>query len=91
MRRGGSVPEKEFEREVLDRLAVIETKLDPIVHGCRDCQRMLNQHSIDLATVAASSKSAHYRIDGVYKTAAGVSAAVGLTLQAISFLLQRGG
>ena len=82
--------DKEFEREVLDRLAVIETKLDPVVHGGRDCQRVVNQHSVDLATVAASSKSAHHRIDGVYKTAAGVSAAVGFILQVAAFFIQRG-
>lgn len=83
--------EKEFEREVLDRLAIIETKLDPFVSQCRDCHRVLNQHSVDIATVAASSKAAHHRIDGVYKTAAGVSAAIGFLLQVAAFFLQRSG
>ena len=83
--------EKEFEREVLDRLAIIETKLNPFVTQCRDCHKILTQHSIDLATVAASSKAAHHRIDGVYKTAAGVSAAIGFLLQVASFFLQKGG
>lgn len=52
--RGEGGVEKEFEREVLDRLAVIETKLDLIVMNCRDCQKIIMQHSVAIVEIAAS-------------------------------------
>lgn len=82
--------EKEFEREVLDRLAVIETKLDPITVNCRDCNKLVSQHSVAIAEVTASTKSAHHRIDGVYRTAGIISTAIGLVLNVIAFAIQRG-
>jgi len=96
---GELAEEKTFEREVLDRLITMETKLDAITSSCPKCQSDITAHGIALATLEASSKSAHHRIDsavdGMYKTAGAISAVVGAIVSGISFLLnylsQKGG
>lgn len=83
--------EKTFEREVLDRLIKMETKLDAITIQCPQCQTQIGSHGIALATIDASAKSAHRRIDGVvdgiYKTAGIISAVVGTVIGCIFTLL----
>lgn len=77
--------EKEkFEREVLDRLIRMEIKVDTITVQCPPCQAKINAHDIAIATVDASSRSAHHRIDSVYKIAGLISAGIGIMIQLIT-------
>ena len=82
---------KPFEREVLDRLITMETKLDTITAQCPPCQTKINNHDILLATIEASAKSAHHRIDSVYKIAGLISVGIGLIIQLISFASKKVG
>ncbi|MDF2499402.1 MAG: hypothetical protein K0Q77_116 [Anaerosporomusa subterranea] len=78
--------EKSFEREVLDRLITIETTLKSLTVQCPRCQDELIAHGKSIVSLDASTKSAHHRIDGVYKTAGIISATVGLLVSVLSFL-----
>ena len=82
---------KTFEREVLDRLITMETKIDVITVQCPPCQTKINNHDIAIATVEASAKSAHHRIDSVYKIAGLISAGIGVMIQLISFASKKVG
>lgn len=87
--------EKSFEREVLDRLITIETTLKSLTTICPQCQSELITHGKEIVALDASAKSAHHRIDGVYKTAGivatVVSAVVGGIFTLVNFILNRGG
>jgi len=91
--------EKPFERDVLDRLITMETKIDTITTQCPICQVKIGAHAIALATVESSVKSAHYRLDGIfdgiYKTAGIISAIVGVVVSGLfmlaEYLFQKGG
>ncbi|TCL39942.1 hypothetical protein EV210_101140 [Anaerospora hongkongensis] len=78
--------EKTFEREVLDRLIIIETTLKNLTVQCPRCQEELIFLGKAVVSLEASTKSAHHRIDGVYKTAGVISATVGLLVSFLSFL-----
>ena len=94
---GGGELEKEkpFEREVLDRLITMETKIDTIAVQCPQCQSKVGSHAVALATVDASTKSAHHRIDGIYKTVGIASSVIGTVIGFIftllNFVLHKGG
>lgn len=60
------MPPKTFEEEVIDRLARIETKQDSTMETVSDHSKTINSHSIIIAEVNASAKSAHHRIDGIF-------------------------
>ena len=84
--------EKTFEREVLDRLVTIETKLDPFVTNCRDCHAKIDNLIVAQIKTDASARSAHQRIDGMYKTAGVVAAVVSGIMSLVQFVIQtRGG
>ena len=84
--------EKTFEREVLDRLVTIEIKLDPFVTNCRDCHAKIDNLIVAQIKTDASARSAHQRIDGMYKTAGVVAAIVSGIVSMVQFLLTaRGG
>lgn len=80
--------EKTFEREVLDRLIKVETLLERVVGTCPTCQAKIQLLEIGQAKTDESAKSAHKRIDGVYKTATGISVGVGFVLQVIAYIVQ---
>lgn len=82
--------EKEFERELSDRLTRLETKMDIVLAQCPPCQARVQSHEIALAKLNESIKSAHERIDNVYRTAGYISAGVGLILQVVAFIIQGG-
>lgn len=85
---GEQMGEKDFEREVLDRLAIIETKLDPVLSNCRECNKIIGQHSVSIAELCADINSAHHRIDGVYNTAGIISTVIGVIVNLLAFAIQ---
>jgi len=82
MRFGGDkVPEKDFQQEVIDRLARIETKQDSTAETVKQNTTTINQHSIEITENKQSVKSAHHRIDGIYATAGIIGGAVSFVVQ----------
>lgn len=83
----------DFQREVLDRMIVLETKMDVVIKACPACKAKVDASEIALTKIIESTKAAHHRIDEVYKTAGYISAGIGLILQVIAFVIQnvRGG
>ena len=81
--------QNEFEREVLDRLLTIETKLEAVVSTCPQCQARINVLELASVKMEASTKSAHLRIDSVYKTVAFVAGAITLFMNIISFVIKQ--
>lgn len=81
--------QQQFNREVLDRMIKMETKMDIIVVQCPQCQASVNQLKIDQAKTEAKAASAHHRIDGVYKTAGAISTAIGLLINGMAFLISQ--
>ena len=82
--------QKTFEREVLDRLIKMETQLDTITIQCPQCQSKIDLHSIALATLSASIKSAHHRIDGIYFAAGALGAIAGWLVNLVSSVWKGG-
>ena len=82
-----------FEREVLDRLVTIEASLKMLASEHPACKETINQHSVAIAGLATSVKSAHHRIDDmsdrIYKTV-GISATlVGVFASMLTWALSR--
>ena len=69
--------EHDFQAEVIDRLARLETKIDATMATVADHGEKLNDHSIKIEGVCNSVKSAHKRIDGIYCAAAGIGGICG--------------
>lgn len=90
---GDCMGEKEFEREVLDRLIKVETLLQMVAGTCPGCQSKIQTLEIYAAKIDESAKSSHKRVDGIYRTAGAISAGVGAVLQLVSYVIQsnRGG
>lgn len=88
------MPEKEFEREVLDRLITVETLLKTLTVQCPQCQAKLITHGEEIVSLTASTKSAHHRIDGIYQAAgivaAIISTVVGGIFTIVNFVLHGG-
>lgn len=80
---------------MLDRLITIETTLKNLTDTCPKCQSELITIGKEIVALGASAKSAHHRIDGVYKTAGivatVVSAVVGGIFTLVNFILTKGG
>ena len=55
--------EKDFEREVLDRLIRMEMLVEQVVKTCPDCQSKLGGHDVAIAKIDEAAKSAHKRTD----------------------------
>ena len=79
----GSLEKNEFQREVVDRLARLETMLSVVTRDCPLCQSRICALEVQAAKVAASTTSAHHRIDGLVATALWASGAVGGVTAAI--------
>ena len=73
------VPQNDFEREVVDRLARLETMLSVVTRECPLCQARIGALEVEAAKAAASTASAHHRIDGIISTAVWASGVVGGT------------
>jgi hypothetical protein len=69
--------QSEFQREVVDRLARLETMLSIVTRECPLCQARIGALEVDAAKTAANSSSAHHRIDGLISTALWAAGAVG--------------
>lgn len=69
--------QNEFQREVVDRLARLETMLSVVTRDCPLCQSRIGALEIQAAKAAASTASAHHRIDGLISTAMWVAGAAG--------------
>lgn len=67
----------EFQREVVDRLARLETMLSVVTRDCPPCQARVGALEVQAAKVAASTASAHHRIDGLISTALWAAGAAG--------------
>lgn len=81
----------EFQRQVIDRLARIETKQDA-THETIVCHAVaIAAHSVDIAKVDASAKSAHKRIDGIYAAAGVIGAATGGLINFLTSLWPKNG
>ena len=81
--------QNEFEREVLDRLIKIETQMSAMIAICPQCQARINALELASVKMEASTKSAHLRIDGVYKTVAFVAGAITLFMNVITFVIKQ--
>jgi len=75
--------EKDFQQEVIDRLARIETKQDAMAKTVECNTTTINQHSERITKVEESTKSAHHRIGGIYAAAGTLGALAGTVVQAI--------
>lgn len=86
---------KTFEREVLDRLITIETTLKNLTVACPQCQAEIIALGKAVVALDASTKSAHHRVTGIYRTAGIVativSAVVGGLFTLVNFVLSKGG
>lgn len=81
--------QQDFEKEVLKRLTVIETKLEPFTDNCRDCQKIIGDQRTEIATLTASTRSAHHRLDSI-KTDVGLLVTIlGLVFTGLNFLLHK--
>ena len=83
----------EVTREVLDRLITIESTLKLLVQEHPACRAQVNDHSVEIAEIKNSVRSAHKRIDDmsdrIYKTV-GISATlVGIFASVLTWALSR--
>lgn len=83
--------EVDFQREVIDRLARIETKQDATTETVADHTKCINQHSVAIVEVDSRAQSAHHRIDGIFVAAGAFGAITGWTVNFVSSLFGKGG
>lgn len=82
--------EKNFEREVLDRLITIELTLKTLTVACPQCQAKIVTHGEDIVALGASTKSAHHRIDSIYKVVGVICTVVGIVFTALNYIFSHG-
>ncbi|MDD4601727.1 MAG: hypothetical protein PHQ46_11855 [Negativicutes bacterium] len=82
--------EKDFQQEVIDRLARIETKQDATAETVKQNTTTINQHSIDITENRQSAKSAHHRIDGIFWGAGILGGVAGTVVNFIASVLGKG-
>jgi hypothetical protein len=87
----GKLGVNDFQQEVIDRLARIETKQDATAETVKQNTATINQHSIDITENRQSAKSAHHRIDGIFLTAGIVGAVAGWVADFVAKIFSRGG
>lgn len=75
-----------FDRDVLERLTKIETKIEMLLSVCPANQAHLHDAEISLQKVDQSVKYAHHRIDGMYKTASAIGVTVSLLINFLAYL-----
>jgi hypothetical protein len=81
----------DFQREVIDRLARIETKQDATTITVADHAKCITQHSVTIADVNSRARSAHHRIDGIFWGAGILGGAAGWVANFITSLIGKGG
>lgn len=69
--------EKDFQSEIIDRLARIETKLDATIETVTQQTQELKDHGTCITRLQESAKSAHKRIDCIYISAGMIGGAAG--------------
>ena len=69
--------ENDFQNEIIDRLARIETKLDSTIETVTKQSDKLDEHGTCITRLQESTKSAHNRIDGIYISAGMLGGAAG--------------
>lgn len=69
--------DKDFESEIIDRLARIETKLDSTIETVTEQTHELKEQGTCITRLQESTKSAHKRIDGIYISAGMIGGAAG--------------
>ncbi len=80
--------QSDFQRDVVDRLARLETMLSIVTRDCPPCQARVGALEVQAAKLAASTASAHHRIDGLISTALwAAGAAGGITAALIQLIL----
>jgi hypothetical protein len=85
------VSQDDFQREVIDRLARIETKQDATQITVADNVKTIAKHSISIAEINASAKSAHHRIDGICATAGLLGGLAGTIANVITLFWPKSG
>lgn len=73
--------EKDWQQEVIDRLARIETKQDATAKTVECNTTTINQHNERITRTEESAKSAHHRLNGLMATAGFVGGAVSFVIQ----------
>ncbi|WP_371380920.1 hypothetical protein [Sporomusa aerivorans] len=83
--------EKDFQQDVIDRLARIETKQDTTMATVEDHSKTLVQHGKDIVATDARARSAHHRVDSIFLTAGIVGAVAGWVAEFVAKLFGKGG
>jgi hypothetical protein len=83
-----------ISREMLERITRVETKQDSLLQACPTCQNEIKEQGKAIVAVTESSKSAHYRIDGIRTSACLIATILGTVIGAVftmaNFVLNRG-
>lgn len=74
-----------FEREVLDRLITIETKIEAMAED----KTRINDLEVAQARIEQSAKAAHHRINSIYKIVGIIATAITLLINVIAFVLSQ--
>lgn len=82
--------EQNFQREVIDRLARIETKQDSTIKCVDNHSETICKHSERITAIEQSTKAAHHRIDGIYYGASVLGGIAGTVVNFIVGLFQKG-
>ncbi len=83
--------EKDFQREVIDRLARIETKQDSTIDTVSEHSRTICQQGERITVNEQRAKSAHHRIDGIFAAAGAFGAVAGWAANFFANLWSKGG
>ena len=83
--------EKEFQQEVIDRLARIETKQDATMKTVEEHSTIIANHSERIVKNEESTKSAHHRITNIWATAGVLGTLAGGAVNLISSIWYGGG
>lgn len=85
------MPDKDFQREVLDRLISIETKQDAVIQTVSDHSKTIVKHGEEIVDIRASTKSAHHRIDGIFWGAGIIGGLAGTMVNICASILSKVG
>lgn len=85
------MPEKDFQREVLDRLIRMETKQDAMIETVGEHTKVINQHSERITKNEEGTKSAHHRVDGIFWGAGVLGGLAGTFVNLIASALSKVG
>ena len=83
--------EKDFQQEVIDRLARIETKQDAHAETVNEHSKIIASHSERITVNEQRAKSAHHRVDGIFLTAGMVGAVAGWVADFVTKIFGKGG